>query len=155
MEEGIGGICEVFGIRIEEDASQYSPLVLAYIGDAVYETVIRTLALSTGNRQVQKMHRYSADLVRASTQASLGRCLLPLMSEEESDIYRRGRNAHSHTVAKNASIADYRHATGLEALIGYLYLKKERRRALELIKLGLEKWEEERRRPSLAERRRF
>ncbi|MDO4788027.1 MAG: ribonuclease III domain-containing protein [Johnsonella sp.] len=137
MEEGIRRIREVFGIEIEE-AAQYSPLVLAYIGDAVYETVIRSLALSEGNRQVEKLHRYSAGFVRASAQADLGRYLLPLMSEEEADIYRRGRNAHSHTVAKNASIGDYRHATGFEALIGYLYLKGEERRALELIRIGLE-----------------
>lgn len=137
MEESIENIKRIFEIETQE-AEQYSPLVLAYIGDAVYEIIIRILSLSKGNRQVEKMHKYSANLVKANTQAKMGKLLLPEMREDEAAVYKRGRNAHSHTVAKNSTISDYRHATGFEALIGYLYIKGETERVLSLVKTGLE-----------------
>ncbi len=123
----------------EIDVRSYSPLVLAYIGDAVYELLIRTRVISRGSMQVNKMHRKSAGLVKAATQANLIRALMEELTEEELAVYRRGRNAKSGSMAKHATMADYRTATGFEALVGYLYLMSRHRRLLELIHDGLEK----------------
>lgn len=113
--------------------SEVAPLILAHIGDAVYETVIRTVELSKGNRAIAKVHSDSIKLVNAKTQAALADKILPILSPEEEAEYKRGRNAKSATHAKNASISDYRKATGVEALIGYLYLLGKTDRILELI----------------------
>ncbi len=121
------------GGGFHEEARQLSPLVLAYIGDAVYELIIRTKILQKGNRPVHKLHRDSADLVRAAAQAKFGKLLQPELSEEELYIYKRGRNAKSHSMAKNASVSDYRYATALEALMGYLYLSRKLARAIALV----------------------
>lgn len=118
--------------------NEVAPLILAYIGDAYYEVIVRTIEISKGNRQVNKLHRDSVKLVNAATQAALAEALQPLMTEEELNIYKRGRNAKANTSAKNASIGDYRKATGFEALIGFLYLSGCENRALELIKKGIE-----------------
>lgn len=123
----------------EIDVHSYSPLALAYIGDAVYEVLIRTKVMNQGNRQVSKMHKKSASLVKAQAQANMIRLLVEELSEEEMAIYKRGRNAKSATIARNASMADYRMATGFEALVGYLYLTGRDDRLLELIHDGLEK----------------
>lgn len=121
------------------DPSTYSPLVLAYIGDAVYELLIRTKVVSHGSMQVNKMHKKSASLVNAGTQAALVKALLEELSEEEMAVYKRGRNAKSVTMAKHATMTDYRMATGFEALMGYLYLKGSQERMIGLVRLGLEK----------------
>lgn len=121
----------------QNDLRDYSPLVLAYIGDAVYELVIRTMLVKQSNCQVQKLHRRASALVKADAQAALVARILPQLSEEEEHVYRRGRNAKSNTKAKNADIQTYRKATGLEALIGYLYLKKETARLIDLIREGI------------------
>ena len=92
-----------------------------------------------GNTQPAKLHQHSAHLVKAASQAALIEAILPELTEEEADVNRRGRNAKSNTHAKNASVIDYRKATGLEALVGYLYLKGDTDRILELVKIGLEK----------------
>lgn len=113
--------------------NEVSPLILAHIGDAVYEVVIRTIELSKGNRAIVKVHSDSIKLVNAKTQAELADKILPVLSPEEEAQYRRGRNAKAATHAKNASISDYRKATGVEALIGYLYLLGRTDRILELI----------------------
>lgn len=118
---------------------QYSSLGLAYIGDAVYDMVIRTLVLRLGNGKVKKFHKITSGIVKAESQAKLIQELLPQLSEEEMSVFKRGRNTKSATSAKNASIVDYRNATGFEALLGYLYLKQDMERALALIKSGLEK----------------
>ena len=123
----------------EIDVRSYSPLALAYIGDAVYEVLIRTKVMNQGNMQVSKMHKKSASLVKAQAQANMIRLLVEELSEEEMAIYKRGRNAKSATIARNASMADYRMATGFEALVGYLYLTGRDDRLLELIHDGLEK----------------
>ncbi len=123
----------------ENDIKSYSPLILAYIGDAVYEIVIRTMVVAEGNTQVNKMHKKSSNLVKAETQANIIKAIMENLSEEELSYYKRGRNAKSYTSAKNASIADYRMATGFEALIGYLYLTNQTERMAQIIKLGLEK----------------
>ncbi len=121
------------------DIQSYSPLVLAYIGDAVYEVLIRTRVVNRGNQQVNKMHKRSAGLVKAESQATMARLLLEELTQEELAVYRRGRNAKSATMAKHAKMIDYRMATGLEALVGYLYLAGRNGRLLQLIHNGLVK----------------
>lgn len=121
----------------EQDIKSYSPLVLAYIGDCVYELVVRTVLIEKKGGTVQKLHKQATWYVKASTQSTIIDKLLPILSEEENDIYRRGKNAKSHTSPKNADIGDYHKATGFEALIGFLYMKKDFERILELLKIAL------------------
>lgn len=125
----------------EVDIRSYSSLALAYIGDGVFDLVIRTVVVERGNAPVSRLHHSTASYVRAGTQAAMIEALLPQLTQEELAVYRRGRNAKPHTSAKNASLADYLKATGLEALIGYLYLLGRTQRLIELIKDGLEKLE--------------
>lgn len=120
------------------DVRTYSPLTLAFIGDCVFDLVIRTVVVERGNRAANGLHKTKSAIVKAQTQAQMIEALLPELTSEEESVYRRGRNAKSYTSAKNASIGDYRKATGLEALIGYLYLTDRTERVLELIKKGLE-----------------
>lgn len=134
---------EVFQMK-EVDVNAYSPLDLAYIGDCVFDLVIKSLVLNQGNQQVQKLHQKTSALVRASSQSQIMRILQEQLTEEERLIYKRGRNSKTVSPAKNQSVTDYRRATGFEALLGYLYLKKEWKRMLELIKRGLDGLEEER-----------
>lgn len=141
MEKGIEIIdilCEKFNLGSREIAT-YSPLTLAYIGDAIYELVIRTIIVSRGNAQVNKLHHKSSNLVKAETQAKMIRYLVENeeLEDDEMSIYKRGRNAKSYTSAKNASIGDYRTATGFEALMGYLYMTGKTERMNELIKKSL------------------
>ena len=138
MEKGIDSyIRERFGIR-DVDIRTYSPLTLAYIGDGVFELIIRTIMVRQENCPVQKLHKRTSTLVKAENQAMMMDRLMPHLTEEEEGIYRRGRNAKSYTKAKNASTGVYRKATGFEALIGYLYLQKKTERIIELVTLGLE-----------------
>lgn len=116
--------------------NEVAPLILAYIGDAVYDVIVRTLEISKGNRQVNKINKDSIKLVNAKAQADMIDILEEKLTEEELTIYKRGRNAKANTSAKNASIRDYRKATGFEALIGYLYLSHKEDRMLELVKEG-------------------
>lgn len=118
---------------------QYSALGLAYIGDAVYDLIIRTLVLRKGNYSVKAFHKMTSSIVKAEAQARLVEAIEPDLTEEENRIFHHGRNAKSGTSAKNASIIDYRIATGFEALIGYLYLKEQMPRVIELIAMGLER----------------
>lgn len=122
----------------------FSPLTLAYIGDGIYEIIIRTLVVTReGNEQVNKLHKHSSNLVKAETQSKIIKLIMDQLTPEEERIYKRGRNAKSFTSAKNATIGDYRAATGFEALAGYLYMDGKLDRLHELIKLGLNKLEEE------------
>lgn len=121
------------------DPRTYSPLVLAYIGDAVYELVIRTKVVNHGSIQVNKLSKRTMSLVKAQAQAQMIRLLQEELTDEEMAVFKRGRNAKSVTASKNASVIDYRTATGLEALIGYLYLDGRYVRMVELIRKGLEK----------------
>ena len=121
----------------EVDIRAYSPLTLAYIGDCVYDLVIRTVVVERGNEPANKLHKKTVAYVKAQTQAAMIEALLPYLTEEEEAVYKRGRNAKSYTSAKNASIGDYRKATGMEALVGYLYLTGQEARIMELIKTGL------------------
>ncbi len=105
------------------DIDMYNPLVLAYIGDSVYELYVRTLLVSHGSIQVSKLHKRAITFVKAKSQAEfLEEVIQSELTDDEKDIVRRGRNAKSGTVPKNAELVDYRMATGLEALFGYLYL---------------------------------
>ena len=121
----------------------YSPLTLAYIGDGIYEIVIRTVIVDEANRQVHKIHKAASELVKAQAQAKMIFAIQDLLTEEEMTIYKRGRNAKAVTRAKNASMSDYRTATGFEALMGWLYLTGKSERMMELIRIGLEKIGEE------------
>ncbi len=123
----------------EVDIRTYSPLTLAYIGDDVYDIVVRTVVVERCNRPAHALHQESSKYVKAQTQAAMADALEELLTEEELDVYKRGRNAKSHTTAKNASVGDYRKATGLEALMGYLYLQDDMDRVLFLMKSGFEK----------------
>ena len=139
MEESIISRCREFLELEERDPNGYSPLVLAYLGDAVYELVIRTRVVNRGNTQVNKMHRMTAGLVKAEAQAKMYMLLEEELTEEEQAVYRRGRNAKSATMAKHATMRDYRMATGFEALMGWLYLNGRLERLTELVSLGLKK----------------
>jgi ribonuclease-3 family protein len=116
----------------ETDIRMYNPLVLAYIGDAVYDTFVRSMLVSEGSVQVAKLHKRAVGYVQAKAQANIMEKLHDTLTEEEQDIVRRGRNTKSATVPKNADINDYRYATGFEALIGYLYLTGNMKRLMEL-----------------------
>lgn len=121
------------------DVRAYSPLTLAYIGDAVYELVIRTVVVERANRAANELHKRTVKYVQAGVQASMIEAVLPELTEDEVAVYKRGRNAKSHTSAKNASIQDYRKATGFEALMGYLYLNNQMDRLLYLVQSGVDK----------------
>ena len=139
MQKGIDSyLKEQFDIP-DVDIRTYSPLTLAYIGDGIFDLIIRSLVVAKGNARAGQLHKRTSQIVKAKTQAELIESILPLLTEEEADIYRRGRNAKSPTMAKNATMADYRKATGFEALMGYLYLKDEFPRMVELVKAGIEK----------------
>ena len=122
----------------EVDMREYSPLTLAYIGDSIYDLIIKSLVISHGNKQVNKLHQDTSSLVQASTQSKMMRTMQEHLTEEEHAVYKRGRNAKSVSPAKNQSVTDYRRATGFEALLGYLYLKKDWKRLLDLVKIGLD-----------------
>ena len=132
---------EVFQMK-EVDVHSYSPLILAYIGDSIYDLIIKSLVINQGNRQVNKLHKETSMYVQASTQSLMMRAMQEELTEEEHAVYKRGRNAKSVSPAKNQSITDYRRATGFEALLGYLYLKKEWKRMLDLVKIGLDSLKE-------------
>ena len=123
----------------EVDIRTYSPLTLAFIGDGVYDLVIRTVIVERGNRAPSGLHKAKSLIVKAQAQAELAEAIADELTDDEAAVYRRGRNAKSYTTAKNASVADYRKATGLEALIGYLYLQNKEERILELIQSGVMK----------------
>ena len=122
----------------EQDVRAYSPLTLAYIGDAIYDLVIRSVVVERANRSANDLHKKTIRYVKAETQAKMILALSEELTLEEEAIYKRGRNAKSHTMAKNASMSDYRKATGFEALMGYLYLTNQTGRLLYLVKRGIE-----------------
>ena len=127
----------------EVDIQSYSPLALAYIGDSIYDLIIKTMVMNEGNAPVQKLHKKTSSLVQASTQSRMMRTIQEHLTEEEHGIYKRGRNTKSVSPAKNQSVTDYRRATGFEALMGYLYLRKDWKRMLDLVKIGLDSLEDQ------------
>ena len=129
-------ILEIFPGK-RPDVRTYSPLTLAYIGDAVYDLIIRTVVVERANRPARDLHHITVRYVSAGAQARIARALESRFTEEEWSVYRRGKNSKPHTSAKNASLADYLKATGFEAVIGYLYLTGRMDRALELVREGI------------------
>lgn len=121
-----------------QDIRTYSPLALAYIGDGIYELVVRTMVTGWGNRPVNELNKLSTAYVKAETQAEMIIALKGELTEAEAEAFKRGRNAKPYTKAKNATRADYHKATGFEALMGYLYLTGQTERMLYLIKRGME-----------------
>lgn len=118
----------------DTDIKSYSPLTLAYIGDSVYDLLIKTAIIWQGNAPVNKLHKKVAGVVKATAQSKHYHMIEDMLTEEEMAIYKRGRNAKSVTSAKNTGIVDYRTATGLEALVGYLYLLDRTERIIEIMK---------------------
>ena len=136
MAESLKELNRLFHLE-DKDLRTYSPLTLAYIGDGIYDLVIRTILVKKANCPVNRLHRQSSALVKAGAQSKMMEVIEPVLTEEEERVYKRGRNAHSPTMAKHATMADYRRATGFEALMGYLYLKEDFGRMLALIRLGI------------------
>lgn len=118
---------------------ELSPLVLAYIGDSIFEILVRTVVISEGNAPVNRLHKKAKLVVNAAAQAAMFFRIENCLTPEEMSVFKRGRNAKSYTVPKNADISDYRHATGLEAVFGYLYLDGKLDRAIELFNYGMMK----------------
>ena len=135
----IQDIKEVFAIT-GADPGQYSPLSLAFIGDSIYGAVAKTVVVLRGNCPANTLDHKAVKYIKAVSQAKVADHLIEngLLSDEETAVYKRGRNAKSPTTAKNAPVGDYRKATGLEALIGYLYLKGNMDRVLELMKTAVD-----------------
>lgn len=136
METSLKELKELFELK-DQDIRSYSPLTLAYIGDGVYELIIRTILVKKGNCPVNRLHKKASSLVKAAAQSNIMEVIEEKLTPEELSVYRRGRNAHSPTMAKHATMADYRRATGFEALMGYLYLKEEYSRMIMLIRMGI------------------
>lgn len=122
----------------EVDIKTYSPLTLAFVGDCVFDLYIRTILVARGNSRPGSLHKHKSKIVKAAAQAQMAESLSEILTTEEADVYRRGRNAKSFSTAKNASVGDYRKATGFEALIGYLYLTDREDRIIELVKKAIE-----------------
>lgn len=127
----------------EVDIRTYSPLTLAYLGDGVYDLIFRTMVVMRGNTSANRLHHKTVAYVKAPAQASLAEKILEELTPEELSVYKRGKNAKPYTMAKNATMGEYKKATGLEALMGYLYLTDQMERALGLIQSGLHKLEGE------------
>ena len=122
----------------EQDVRAYSPLTLAYMGDAIYDLIIRSVSVERANRSANDLHKKVIRYVKAETQAKMIQALQEELTEDEEAVYKRGRNAKSYTTAKNATMSDYRKATGFEALMGFLYLTGQTDRLLYLVKRGIE-----------------
>ena len=136
METNLIQLKELFHLE-DQDLRSYSPLTLAYIGDGVYELIIRPILVKKGNCPVNRLHKKASSLVKAGAQSAIMEVIEEELTPEELSVYRRGRNAHSPTMAKHATMADYRRATGFEALMGYLYLKEDYTRMLTLVRMGI------------------
>lgn len=121
-----------------QDPKTYSPLALAYIGDGIYELVIRSLVIGHGNASPNHLHREASTWVNAGAQCEMYDAMQPYLTEEEKDYFRRGRNAKSGSMAKHATMWEYRRATGFEALMGYLYLSGQMERMMFLIRTAVE-----------------
>ena len=138
MAESLKELNRLFHLE-DKDLRTYSPLTLAYIGDGIYDLVIRTILVKKANCPVNRLHRQASALVKAGAQSKMMEVIEPVLTEEEERVYKRGRNAHSPTMAKHATMKDYRMATGFEALMGWLYLAGRIERLTQLVGLGLKK----------------
>lgn len=139
MEEKIR---EIFGITAP-DLRQVPVLTLAYVGDSAYDLILRTYFAETTMLHGKPLHDKVQAYVTARSQAKIADGLQEALTEEEAAVYRRGKNAHPETVSKHASLTEYHKATGLEALIGYLYLSGQTERAVSLVKEGMRYAEEQ------------
>ncbi len=133
MKQFFDEITEKYEFKIP--AEQFSPLILAYIGDAVFELLTRSIVCSDGNAPVNKLNARSRQIVNASSQSEMFEKVKDCLSSQEFAVMKRGRNAKSFTSAKNAAINDYRRATGLEALFGYLFIKGSYGRIMEIFNI--------------------
>lgn len=130
---------DYFDLHMEEDQIRsISSIGLAHLGDAVYELLVRSWLCAHGRATGKSLHRATVELVRAGAQAVRADRVLPLLTEEEQAVFKRGRNAHVHTVPASASRADYLKATALECLLGWLYLRGERGRINQLFAAMME-----------------
>ncbi|RCX18924.1 ribonuclease-3 family protein [Anaerobacterium chartisolvens] len=130
------GIFDKFNLN-KKDPGQYNPLVLAYIGDAVYEVFIRTFLIHNGNSPVHKLHKQSIGFVKAKAQSDIIHLIWDNLDSEEQNIVRRGRNAKSGTIPKNADVTEYKYATGFEALVGFLFLKEDNARLMDILSMSV------------------
>lgn len=137
FEEIIENMRKDFDIK-PMDVMNLQPLVLAYIGDAVYEVYIRTMLVVNKKSNVNMLHKMSVKYVKAKSQADILHRINDKLTEDEQNVVRRGRNAKSATVPKHADVTDYRYSTGFEALIGYLYLTNNKDRLMDILKLAIE-----------------
>ncbi len=128
MEKSIDSIIDIKDIAGNVNPYQYSPLALAYIGDSVLDLLVKRYFVLTTNKQTYKYHKDVTNIVKAVNQADFIDKILSELKDDEADIYKRGRNTTTHSKAKNATVSQYRKATGLEALMGYLYLKGDTER---------------------------
>ena len=138
MEESIKYLKDQFELP-DVDIRSYSPQVLAYIGDGIYELMIRTILVGRGNCQANDLHKRASSYVKASAQAEMILAIREELTEEEHHAYKRGRNAKAFSMAKHATMSEYRHATGFEALMGYLYLTGQMKRMTDLVRMGMER----------------
>ncbi len=138
MEENLKNLLHLGETYNEKNIKELSPLALAFIGDGVFEILVRTHVLNK-NLSANKLHREAIKYVKAKNQRDLLEKVKDNLDEEERQIVKRGRNAKSHTVPKNAEISDYKMATGLEALFGHLYLLGRYERILEIF-MEMIKW---------------
>jgi ribonuclease-3 family protein len=121
---------------IKRDPKLMSPLQLAYIGDVVYELYVRSFLVETTDLNVNQLHKNAVRFVRAEAQAEVMKEIMNILTEEEIRIFKRGRNAKSSSVPKNAKLIDYKHATGFESLLGYLYILNRKERIDELFEIA-------------------
>ena len=140
MAQGIDLIFELkkeFELN-EIDIRTYSPLTLAYIGDAIYDLLVRSFVVCKGNTSNNKLHKKTTRYVSAKAQAEIIKAIKEDLTQEEVAVYKRGKNAKPSSTAKNASLSEYLKATGFEALLGYLYLTGQKDRIVYIVKKGIE-----------------
>ena len=139
MEKGVisAALLKSYFDLPDQDIKTYSPLTLAFLGDNVFDLLIRSILVQQGNRSANHLHRDKSRIVKAETQAKLLDAIREELTPEEEAVCRRGRNAKSYSMPKHAKMSDYRKATALEALYGYLYLQGDGERILSLTKKGL------------------
>lgn len=140
MEESLKEVAKQYVVD-ENTLRTYNPLAFAYVGDAVFDLIIRTQVVSKGNNRPNKYHQTTIQYVNANAQCAIYHKIKDLLTEEEQNIFRRGKNTKTMSPAKNQSLHDYRIATGFEALLGYLYLAGRMERILELVQFGLKEEE--------------
>lgn len=129
-----------FEILSEEEAKVKNPQVLAFLGDAVYSLYVRNLIVLNNSGKSGELHKLTTTFVKAKSQSETIEKILPILTEKEQDIFRRGRNYKTQSVAKNSSVQEYHRATGFEAVLGYLYLSGQFDRLNELLKIGVNQW---------------